>query len=123
MIWSSRVSLWVAPLLAVALVLIGSMALSVIRFGLSVWIAAAGLAAFAAGAAVLLRRDAKRQASTYAATAKAMEAEVSKEMQDLRVDIGRRADHIDGLTRERGALHEMGQRLSGGGGDRPSGSP
>jgi hypothetical protein len=108
---------------AAALVIIGTMALSVTRFGLSPWIAAAGLATFVAGAAVLLRVDARRQATAHAVTTNAMQAEVAEEMQILRADIRLRTDHIDALTRERDALRQMGERLSGGPGDRPSRSP
>jgi hypothetical protein len=86
------------------LLIAGTSAHSVLRFGLSPWVALLGGAAFLAGAILLIRDDHHRQHAAFTARRTQIVAEVAEEKQILAAEVRAQETEMAGALRERERL-------------------
>ncbi len=103
---------WVA--LAAAAAVVVSSVISVTRFGLDPRIAGVGLLVFAAGAALLIIVDRRRQRAEHEVSRAQTGAEVAEEIQILRHQVRSRESEIDAARADRERLRARRARVTGG---------
>jgi hypothetical protein len=101
--------LWITA--AAGVLIGGSSVVSLLRYGLSPWVAGAGAVAFAAGALLLLRDDLRRQRSAFAGRRAQLAAAVAEEIQILHAEVRSREAELAALEASRRRLIACQERL------------
>jgi hypothetical protein len=101
--------LWITT--AAGVLIGGSSAVSLLRYGLNPWVGGAGAVAFVAGALLLLRDDLRRQRAAFAGRRAQLAAEVAEEIQILHAEIRSREQEIETLEATRRRLLACQERL------------